>query len=46
MDNDNERVVTGLLCDKDIAKVKEAVCIQVEKVYDSCKRRIVLKMQR
>jgi hypothetical protein len=39
MDNDNERVVTGLLCDKDIAKVKEAVCIQVEKVYDSCKEK-------
>ena len=35
--NDNDRVVSGLLCDKDFAKIKEAVCIQVEKVYDSCK---------
>ena len=39
MNNDNERVVTGLLCEKDIAKVKEAVCVQVEKVYDSCKEK-------
>ncbi|HOJ10549.1 MAG TPA: hypothetical protein PK733_08145 [Clostridiales bacterium] len=38
-DNDNDRVVSGLLCDKDIAKVREAVCIQVEKVYDSCKEK-------
>lgn len=36
-DNDNDRLVSGLLCDKDIARIKEAVCIQVDKVYDSCK---------
>lgn len=38
-DNDNDRVVSGLLCDKDIARLREAVCIQVEKVYDSCKEK-------
>ena len=38
-DNDNDRVVSGLLCDKDIARIREAVCIQVEKVYDSCKEK-------
>ncbi|NMB95873.1 MAG: hypothetical protein GYA02_04565 [Clostridiaceae bacterium] len=36
-DNDNDRVAAGLLCDKDIGRIKEAVCIQVDKVYDSCK---------
>lgn len=39
MDNNNERIFSGLLCEKDISKVKEAVCIQVEKVYDSCKEK-------
>lgn len=36
-ENDNERVVSGLICDKHMGKVREAVCVQVEKIYDSCK---------
>ncbi len=39
MSPNHERVVSGFLCDKDLAKIKEAVCIQVEKVYDSCKEK-------
>lgn len=39
MSNDNDRVVSGLICEKDLKKIKEAVCIQVEKVYDSCKEK-------
>lgn len=39
MNSENDRVVSGLLSERDIGKVKEAVCIQVEKVYDSCKEK-------
>ncbi|HHV97019.1 MAG TPA: hypothetical protein GXX37_11200 [Clostridiaceae bacterium] len=45
-DNNNDRIVSGLICDKDIAKIKEAVCIQVEKVYDSCKEKDCIRDQR
>lgn len=39
MSLNHEKVVSGFLCDKDLAKIKEAVCIQVEKIYDSCKEK-------
>lgn len=31
-----KNVVAGILCENDISKIREAVCVQVEKVYDSC----------
>lgn len=37
-DHDN-RVVPGLICERDLAKIREAVCVQVEKVFDSCRER-------
>lgn len=39
MSYNNDEIVAGALCERDFAKVKEAVCIHVEKVYDSCKER-------
>lgn len=39
MSHDKDKVVSGLICGDDISKVKEAVCVQVEKVYDSCKEK-------
>lgn len=36
---DHGKVVSGLICEKDLAKIREAVCIQVEKIYDSCKEK-------
>lgn len=39
MSFDKDRVVPGALCPGDINKVKEAVCIQVEKIYDSCREK-------
>ena len=33
------KIVSGALSDKDLCKLKEAVCVQVEKVYDSCKEK-------
>jgi hypothetical protein len=35
----HNKVVSGLICEKDLCKIKEAVCVQVEKVYDSCKEK-------
>jgi hypothetical protein len=32
----HHRVVPGAISEKDLCKIKEAVCVQVEKVYDSC----------
>jgi hypothetical protein len=34
-----ERVYSGLINERDLARIKEAVCIQVEKVYDSCQEK-------
>ena len=34
-----DRVVSGLICERDLARVREAVCIQTEKIYDSCKEK-------
>lgn len=39
MSYDNDRVVSGLICERDLTKIREAVCVQVEKVYDSCKEK-------
>lgn len=46
MSFNNDEVVAGALCERDFAKVKEAVCIQVEKVYDSCKERDCIEDER
>jgi len=34
-----DKVLPGSICDKDMNKIKEAVCIQVDKIYDSCKEK-------
>lgn len=34
-----DKVLPGLINEKDLCKIKEAVCIQVEKIYDSCKEK-------
>lgn len=39
MSYNHDKVLPGNICDKDIDKIKEAVCIQVEKIYDSCKEK-------
>ena len=33
----HDKMVSGLICEKDLSKIREAVCIQTEKIYDSCK---------
>ena len=39
MGHDSERVVSGLISERDLARIREAVGIQVEKIYDSCKEK-------
>jgi len=39
MSYDKDKVVSGLICEKDLSKVREAVCIQVEKIFDSCREK-------
>jgi len=39
MDHDHDRVVAGLICEKDLCRIREAVCVQVEKIYDSCREK-------
>lgn len=34
-----DKVLPGEISEKDLHKIKEAVCIQVEKIYDSCKEK-------
>lgn len=34
-----DEIVSGLICEKDLCKIREAVCVQVEKIYDSCKEK-------
>ena len=34
-----KRVVAGLICPEDLARIREAVCVQTEKIYDSCKEK-------
>ena len=40
---DKDRVVSGLICESDLCKLREAVCVDVEKVYDSCKEKDCIK---
>ena len=35
----NHRVVPGPITERDMCKIKEAVCVQVEKIYDSCREK-------
>lgn len=39
MSYNHEKVLPGLISEKDLCRIKEAVCIQVEKIYDSCKEK-------
>ncbi len=39
MGHEHERIVSGLICPNDLSKVREAVCVQTEKIYDSCKEK-------
>lgn len=39
MSHGKDKVVSGLICPDDLSRVREAVCVQVEKVYDSCKEK-------
>lgn len=39
MGHDKDRVVAGLICPGDLTKVREAVCVQTEKVYDQCREK-------
>lgn len=39
MGHEQDRVVSGLICPGDLSKVREAVCVQTEKIYDSCKEK-------
>lgn len=34
-----DQVVPGLICGEDICKLREAVCVHVEKVYDNCREK-------
>lgn len=35
----HDKVLPGLIDERDLCKIREAVCIQVEKIYDSCKEK-------
>ena len=35
----NENVVAGLISPQDMSRIREAVCVQVEKIYDSCREK-------
>jgi len=39
MDFCKDKIVPGKICGNDLSKIREAVCVQVEKVYDSCKEK-------
>lgn len=39
MSYNHDKVLPGLISEKDLCRIKEAVCIQVEKIYDSCKEK-------
>lgn len=41
-----DTVVSGLISERDLCKVREAVCIQVEKIYDSCKEKDCIENER
>lgn len=35
----HHKVVPGPITERDLCKIKEAVCVQVEKIYDSCREK-------
>ena len=35
----NDGVVAGLISPQDMSRIREAVCVQVEKIYDSCREK-------
>jgi len=35
----HDKVLPGLISERDLCRIREAVCIQVEKIYDSCKEK-------
>ena len=35
----SENVVAGLISPQDMSRIREAVCVQVEKIYDSCREK-------
>jgi len=39
MDKNHDKVVAGLICGNDLSKIREAVCIHTDKIYDSCKEK-------
>ena len=39
MGHKHDKVLPGLISERDLCKIREAVCIQVEKIYDSCKEK-------
>lgn len=39
MGQDNDRVVAGLISERDLSRIREAVGVHAEKIYDSCKDR-------
>ncbi len=39
MGYNHDKVLPGLIDERDLCKIREAVCIQVEKIYDSCKEK-------
>lgn len=39
MSTGKHRVVAGEICPEDLSQIREAVCVQVEKIYDSCKEK-------
>ncbi len=39
MSYNHDKVLPGLISERDLCKIREAVCIQVEKIYDSCKEK-------
>ena len=39
MKHHGDQVVSGLISERDLCKLREAVCVQVEKIYDSCREK-------
>lgn len=39
MGHEHEKVVAGLIGSNDLSRIREAVCIQTEKIYDQCREK-------
>jgi len=39
MGNEKNKVVAGEICPNDLSRIREAVCVQVEKIYDYCREK-------